>query len=149
MLRDDRDRPIRLRFRGVPIFARVSGLPGHRRHRFYEIGWISVELLIGAVVLGVLLWAARLTGLARPLPVAIAAPLIGTLLFVWAIVGFVSMAIAARATPQMCERVFESRISQNKCRACSFSLDGLSPQPDGCTVCPECGAAWRLRSADD
>lgn len=30
------------------------------------------------------------------------------------------------------------------CRACGFSLVGLHRAQDGCTVCPECGHAWRL-----
>jgi hypothetical protein len=30
------------------------------------------------------------------------------------------------------------------CAACGYDLHGLTPEPDGCTVCPECGAAWRL-----
>ncbi len=30
------------------------------------------------------------------------------------------------------------------CPHCRFSLTGISPDPDGCTVCPECGAAWKL-----
>ncbi len=30
------------------------------------------------------------------------------------------------------------------CPACNYDLAGLSPRDDGRTVCPECGAAWRL-----
>ncbi len=30
------------------------------------------------------------------------------------------------------------------CPACFYELDGLARESDGCTVCPECGAAWRL-----
>jgi hypothetical protein len=30
------------------------------------------------------------------------------------------------------------------CSACGYNIKGLEPQDDGCTVCPECGAAWRL-----
>lgn len=30
------------------------------------------------------------------------------------------------------------------CLACGYELDGLSVEPDGCTVCPECGSAWRF-----
>ena len=31
-----------------------------------------------------------------------------------------------------------------QCPSCSYGLADLAPEPDGCTVCPECGAAWRL-----
>jgi len=30
------------------------------------------------------------------------------------------------------------------CIGCVYSLEGLVAEPDGCTVCPECGAAWKL-----
>jgi hypothetical protein len=30
------------------------------------------------------------------------------------------------------------------CPACEHSMRGLSPEKDGCTVCPECGAAWNV-----
>jgi hypothetical protein len=29
------------------------------------------------------------------------------------------------------------------CLSCGYSLDALPLAPDGCAVCPECGAAWR------
>jgi len=32
------------------------------------------------------------------------------------------------------------------CLVCSYKLGGIQPEPDGCTVCPECGAAWKLSS---
>jgi hypothetical protein len=42
----------------------------------------------------------------------------------------------------------QRRITQTQCGGCTFSLQGLAPGPDGYTVCPECGAAWRLPSTD-
>ena len=35
------------------------------------------------------------------------------------------------------------------CLACTRDLTGVPPQDDGCTVCPECGAAWRLAPKSD
>ena len=32
---------------------------------------------------------------------------------------------------------------EDRCPICGFALNGLTPGDDGCTVCPECGAAWR------
>ena len=31
-----------------------------------------------------------------------------------------------------------------RCAACGYDLSASEPEPDGCTVCPECAAAWRL-----
>jgi len=35
---------------------------------------------------------------------------------------------------------------ENRCLACGYELRGLSAEPDGCSVCPECGAAWNWTS---
>jgi len=35
------------------------------------------------------------------------------------------------------------------CPACGFDLVPSPVESDGCTVCPECGAAWRLPYHDD
>ncbi len=32
------------------------------------------------------------------------------------------------------------------CPACAYRIDGCEPGADGCTVCPECGAAWRMHA---
>jgi hypothetical protein len=35
-------------------------------------------------------------------------------------------------------------LRKNLCPHCRFSLAAIFPDLDGCTVCPECGAAWKL-----
>lgn len=30
------------------------------------------------------------------------------------------------------------------CPSCAYNLTGVTPDPDDCTTCPECGAAWKL-----
>lgn len=35
-------------------------------------------------------------------------------------------------------------LRQRRCPACNYDLSGVEPEPDLCTVCPECGAAWQL-----
>jgi hypothetical protein len=34
------------------------------------------------------------------------------------------------------------------CVCCDYHLAAVPPEPDGCRVCPECGAAWKLPDAD-
>lgn len=41
-------------------------------------------------------------------------------------------------------RVSKVLLIERYCPCCLYPLFGLSAQSDGCTVCPECGAAWRL-----
>jgi hypothetical protein len=35
-------------------------------------------------------------------------------------------------------------LAAHRCPSCGFDLTGLATAPDGNTLCPECGAAWRL-----
>lgn len=35
-------------------------------------------------------------------------------------------------------------LEAHRCPACAYSLERVPPQSDGCVVCPECSAAWRL-----
>jgi len=30
------------------------------------------------------------------------------------------------------------------CPSCAYQIYEIPPDPDGCIICPECGAAWRL-----
>ncbi len=41
-------------------------------------------------------------------------------------------------------RYMRGMISLGCCPVCTYNLSGLDSETDGCTVCPECGAAWRL-----
>lgn len=45
---------------------------------------------------------------------------------------------------QSCQWIGSGMIGIGWCAACGYCLSGLVVETDGCTVCPECGAAWRL-----
>jgi len=32
----------------------------------------------------------------------------------------------------------------SRCPSCAYRIAGLEAEDDGCVVCPECGAAWRV-----
>jgi hypothetical protein len=42
------------------------------------------------------------------------------------------------------DRVREELLKSDLCPGCAHDLRAAAPQPDGCTLCEECGAAWRL-----
>lgn len=54
----------------------------------------------------------------------------------------VRLRLPITAMPDEILRVFNEF---RRCASCAYSLKELAPEQDGCTVCPECGAAWRLR----
>ncbi|GAB5496113.1 MAG: hypothetical protein Phyf2KO_11930 [Phycisphaerales bacterium] len=42
----------------------------------------------------------------------------------------------------------QKRLGSGQCPSCQYDLIGLIAETDGCAVCPECGAAWKLESKD-
>lgn len=38
-------------------------------------------------------------------------------------------------------------LAMRRCPACAYGIDDLKAADDGCTVCPECGGAWKLDGA--
>lgn len=38
------------------------------------------------------------------------------------------------------------RLMRGLCASCCYELVDVNPEVDGCTVCPECGAAWKLNA---
>lgn len=56
------------------------------------------------------------------------------------LVGFVVSVVAIHREPRRVARCLESA----RCPSCDYDLEGARPALDGCTVCPECGAAWNM-----
>lgn len=45
------------------------------------------------------------------------------------------------------QEILQQIAVEGSCFSCGYSVGGLATESDGCTVCPECGSAWRLRQA--
>jgi len=80
---------------------------------------------------------------------------IGYLLFSFVVGVFgVVLLIAAITRPKTLHREINRlgkeldliRRTDESCLVCRYSLYGLQPESDGCTVCPECGGAWRIQA---
>jgi hypothetical protein len=41
----------------------------------------------------------------------------------------------------------EALLEYDLCPHCAHGIGRIPPEPDGCTVCPECGAAWMIGMA--
>lgn len=72
-------------------------------------------------------------------------------LFVIALLG-VLLLLAAVTRPKTLRREVNRlsselkmlRATSRECYICKYDLEGLTHEPDGCTVCPECGGAWMI-----
>lgn len=43
----------------------------------------------------------------------------------------------------------EGMLLIGRCPSCTYSLAGCAVEADECTVCPECGAAWRIANKSE
>lgn len=41
-------------------------------------------------------------------------------------------------------RIVPTLLAQRRCAACTYTLEHARVESDGCTVCSECGSAWRM-----
>lgn len=46
-------------------------------------------------------------------------------------------------------KVRRTMLDASLCPSCTHSLQGLPRHKDGCVICPECGAAWRVDALVD
>lgn len=70
-------------------------------------------------------------------------------MIVWPIINLITIGIAGLITLRQVliargASTCTSLLSRFLCPACGYHLRGLTPDPDHCTTCPECGAAWKL-----
>lgn len=103
----------------------------------------SERITLGRTVLGVVVCLVLLvisSRVRRAIPGA--PPMTGVAIFVG---GLFAMALASRARTRRTHGglLSATAASAGLCGSCGYSLGSLSAQPDGCLVCPECGAAWR------
>lgn len=70
-------------------------------------------------------------------------------IFVYSAVILIALMASRFQFKPMLAWLAERRLERAECAACTFPLDGLSAEADGCTVCPECGAAWKLPEAEN
>lgn len=129
---DDRGRPVRLVRFGPSSRRGLWRLAASRP----VLGVGVIAALITTVALGILHNGPAAIWLTLFTPVA--SLLILTLVRSGAAVG--------RSIEDRPERVRAAMIRIGRCPSCRYALGGLSPADDGCTVCPECAAAWAMSS---
>lgn len=142
--------------RGRRVVVLGSGLWGPRAPRELRKVVAAAEaeeswrlLLVGTVWMVVLIWPLSVAGgHASQFLARIGAP-------AWiagnAAVASMALVITAGASwfVHRCSRaaVAEALLGVGACPSCGHPVRDIAPAPDGCTICPECGAAWRVPGA--
>ncbi len=128
---DDRNQAVRL----------VRFLPGGPRLEWRSPLGVGLMLVAGITLVGIA-------------AIALVGPdVVGLTIFSVVIAPTMTVILTALANIRTAwrERSQVLRVSMNSrklCAACAYDLSSHEPEPDGCTVCPECSAAWRLDHGD-
>ena len=107
-------------------FLAVRALRAASQARFLPLGYVLYVVGVGVMMRPMLLrldWS-TVIGIAMMITV----PAVGVVI-----------------TPRLRRRLDTERAElPPACAACAYDLSGAPVEDDGCTVCSECGAAWRL-----
>jgi hypothetical protein len=82
-------------------------------------------------------------GFSIVLAVAVCSPRVHASLGQLASVGALMAGLTLALRGMICAIIVRSTRAAWTCGACGYDLSGLTPQKDGCRVCPQCGGAWR------
>jgi hypothetical protein len=95
----------------------------------------AVYWVIGLPMLAVVLGLRGLWGLWLVIPAGV--------------IAFVCLVMVAWSRERRNEARRRAVAMVGTCPACMYDLSGSVAESDGCTVCPECGAAWRVGGRGD
>ncbi len=69
----------------------------------------------------------------------------GTVVEIFVVAGaLVSVYVVGATAVGIVHNIVRAPLTGFECKSCRQSLLGLPAEDDGCVICPECGAAWKL-----
>jgi hypothetical protein len=62
------------------------------------------------------------------------------------LIALLTLAVRRRGVPADIQpaALVRSMLDDSLCAACGYPIGGAAADLDGCSICPECGAAWRI-----
>lgn len=152
--RDARGRRVRVAFLGgypAALWSRMHKLPPDVHRRVRSRCWsASSEYLFPSVLFGaflivivVLLWIA----LSRLLPRN--APLIWTTVMTAVSQLLIMVPMIWYGERRTAAVKAKALLEDQYCPSCRYTLRGVPGTADGCVICPECGAVWRMHGPCD
>jgi hypothetical protein len=126
----------------IPMKARERIWGDMQEHQFSRSVILPSILALIAIVIVAILWSKLAPTLLAPLGLSPITqgivmgswPFLAMPPFIW---------ILTRANRQ---RIVRCVVKHGHCASCGYSLATLIPAEDRCTLCPECGSAWRVGS---
>ena len=129
-MRRDRTQPLHDDRDLICLVQPEQGSPG-RVHRAAVVDLIGIYAIMAVVIAPALYLAIRDGRLSVAIPVAV-------------VTSAVALLMADRWITARRRLAIEHLLLMDRCPACDYDLSGALPEHDGCTLCPECGGAWRL-----
>lgn len=118
-------------------FTRICVRVGARVEHESRGSMVAIGVLVGVV--GLALFLPTFLGMGAFILWVYAFPaMIGSALMIWTATRF-----RPRMPPVDAELLAAAVGAEGVCASCAYRLDDLPVEPDGCVVCPECGAAWK------
>lgn len=144
---DDRGRQVAVL---DPLLVKASPTTGEGEIAS-RLAWARTELRAGTFGLRLLV-ASVLSWLAFPVLEEVGASAgVAVMTFVLLLIGLLVLnRIWVRSgTTRRCRRVAAQLAGAGICPTCAYSIAELQEEHDGCTVCPECGGAWKYANTGD
>ena len=124
---------------GAPADLRVAVLAANAHRPINRLRAMAIAAAVSVAIYPVVLIA-----VGRPIFAWLSMPGLVASLVVSTVVGGLVQGARVKAHVENAVRMC---LSLRICPACGYDMTGLEPAPDGCTACPECGAAWNLSGA--
>jgi len=112
--------------------------------------WEVAVATLPLALVGLAVLSGRVPGVSLSMPARIPVQIVVTLLAVFGLQALFASLAAYFGLLGRYEAVYvDKRAETGDCGACGYGLAEIPAEPDGCKVCPECGAAWRLEARRD
>jgi hypothetical protein len=130
----------------IPMNDRRLMYGERERAKFSKEVLIATSLACAISLAWFFAWRQIAWYLVNTFPLATTFNILATAVGCWLPIVVVSSWILQRAVRQKTSHIV---VSHGFCASCGYSLADLIAASDGCTLCPECGSAWRIPAAKD
>jgi len=121
------------------VIRRIRPRFSFQRRLFFQTAALSLAVLAWLYV-ALVVWKIQAAG----------AGLLMLLVALCFMIGLLTQYLQRRTVPRsiFVWRLRDAMVAEGLCASCGYPIRGLEVEADGCAVCPECGAAWKVGEAE-